>query len=233
MQLLPNVYLVNGPPYGQTNNGYLVRVGETAVLIDSGANHEEDCFDTVCETCRIWGIDVDRISHFLVTHAHFDHASHAARFREKGTKIVASQIAAEAMATADDRCLGWFAGRIIEPCETDRVVEDGDDLVIEGLTFRCIAAPGHTECCMIYELVLDGRRLWFGGDVVSCGPDGRSAGLGWNGAPDYDRATYVETLRRLCHMECDCLFPGHGPPSLGNGKRMVERAYGVAMMQLR
>jgi hypothetical protein len=86
---------------------------------------------------------------------------------------------------------------------------------------------------MIYELVLDGRRLWFGGDVVSCGPDGRSAGLGWNGAPDYDRATYVETLRRLCHMECDCLFPGHGPPSLGNGKRMVERAYGVAMMQLR
>ena len=36
MQIIPDVFLVNGAPYGQHQNGYVVRLGETYVMIDSG-----------------------------------------------------------------------------------------------------------------------------------------------------------------------------------------------------
>jgi hypothetical protein len=71
------------------------------------------------------------------------------------------------------------------------------------------------------------------GDVIVIGPECHSVALGWNGGPDYDRATYVQSPARLAHMDCDCLLPGHGPPCLNNGKRLVEIAYATAMTNLR
>ena len=115
----------------------------------------------------------------------------------------------------------------------DRIVRDADELEIGGHTIRCIEALGHANSCVIYETVLNGQRLWFVGDVILTGPECQSVELGWPGGPDYDRRLYLETLRRLCHMECDCLFPGHGPPGIGNGKRLVEMAYTRAMVEWR
>ena len=36
MQIIPNVYLVNGFPYGQHQNSYVVKTDHAAVMIDSG-----------------------------------------------------------------------------------------------------------------------------------------------------------------------------------------------------
>ena len=58
--------------------------------------------------------------------------------------------------------------------------------------------------------------------------------LGWKGSPDYDELTYLDSLRKLCHMECDDLFPGHGLPCIGlpcigNGQQLMEMAYNQAL----
>jgi hypothetical protein len=34
-------------------------------------------------------------------------------------------------------------------------------------------------------------------------------------------------------MDCDSLLAGHGPPGLGLGKRLIEKAYTKAMLERR
>jgi metallo-beta-lactamase class B len=205
MQIIPGVYLVNGFPYSQHQNSYVVRDGDLTVLVDSG-DLRTDTFPLVRGNAARWGIDLTQLDYMLITHAHFDHSSHAACLQRLGSRLVASADTAEAMAAGDDRCIGYAVHDTFEPCQVDRVVSDGELLSLAGrrgghLDVHCIAAPGHAN--------------------------------GWNGGPDYDRKAYLETLRRLAHMPCDTLFPGHGPPAIGGGRRMVEMAFELAMTSWR
>lgn len=230
MQIVPNVFLVNGFAYGQHQNSYVVRLRDELVMVDSG-DLSTDTFGLVQSNCMIWDFCLGELSYLLVTHAHFDHASHAARLQRMGVKIVANQDGAQALASGDDRCIGYAVNRSFEPCKVDRIVRDGDEIETGEARIRCIEAPGHANSCVVYELTLDERRLWFVGDVIMTGPECQWVELGWNGGPDYDRTAYLKTLAKLSHMECDCLFPGHGPPCLNNGKRMVEMAHAKAMTE--
>jgi len=232
MQVVPNVFLVNGFPYGQHQNSYVVKLGDELVMVDSG-DSDTDTFELVQGNCETWGLHLNQISYLLVTHAHFDHSSHSARFQRMGARIVGNKDAAEAMASGDDRCIGYAVHRRYEPCKIDRIVDDNEKLSVGQAEIRCIAAPGHANSCVVFEFTLDRQRLWFVGDVILTGPECESVELGWNGGPDYERSTYLETLRKLCHMECDCLFPGHGPPCIGDARRLVEMAYEKAMREWR
>jgi glyoxylase-like metal-dependent hydrolase (beta-lactamase superfamily II) len=169
----------------------------------------------------------------LVTHAHFDHSSHAARLQRMGLKIVASPGTAEAMAAGDDRCIGYAVHQEFEPCEVDVIVEDDEELDLGGVGVRCIAAPGHAQGLVIYETALGGEIQWFCGDLLQTGPECQLRDLGWGGGPDFDRAVYLQTLRRLIHKPVDTVLPGHGPPAIGIGKRLIEEAYTRAMIEWR
>ncbi len=230
MQVTPGVYLVNGFPYGRHQNGYLLKAPSGLVVVDSG-DMEEESFDTVEQACRLWGFDVRNVSHLFVTHAHFDHSSHTARFRSMGAAIVASQDTADAMADGDDRCIGYAMARRFEPCQTDVIIDDNETVDAGGLSVRGIAAPGHARGLMVFEVILADQRLWFCGDLLKVGTECGSVELGWPGGPDYDRPVYLETLRRLAHMECDTLLPGHGPPGIGLGWRLMQMAYTKAMVE--
>jgi glyoxylase-like metal-dependent hydrolase (beta-lactamase superfamily II) len=230
MQILPGVYLVNGFPYGRHQNGYLLKTPSGPIVIDSG-DMEEGSFDTVEAACRLWGFDVRDVSHLIVTHAHFDHASHAARFSSMGAAIVASRDTADAMAAGDDRCVGYAVGRRFDPCRADVTIDDNETMDIGGISVRGIAAPGHARGLMAFEVTLADERLWFCGDLLKVGAECESVELGWPGGPDYDRPVYLETLRRLAHMECDTLLPGHGPPGIRLGERLIQMAYAKAMAE--
>ena len=115
MQIVPNVFLVNGFPYGRHQNSYIARLGEELVMIDSG-DLSAEAFDLVEANSATWGIRLGRISYLLVTHAHFDHASHAARLQSMGVKVVANQDGADALGSGDDRCIGYAVHRRFEPC---------------------------------------------------------------------------------------------------------------------
>lgn len=230
MQILPGVYLANGFPYGRHQNGYLLKTSSGLIAIDSG-DMEEQSFDTVERACRLWGFDLSDVSHLFVTHAHFDHSSHAARFRSMGTAIVASQDTADAMAAGDDRCIGYAMGREFEPCRTDVIIRDEETVDVGCIAVRGIAAPGHARGLMVFEVILADKRLWFCGDLIEVGPECATLQLGWPGGPDYDRPVYLETLRRLARMECDTLLPGHGPPGIGLGRRLIQMAYTRAMVE--
>ena len=86
---------------------------------------------------------------------------------------------------------------------------------------------------MIFEVELNGSILWFTGDLMEVGPECRSLELGWPGGPDFDRDKYLKTLKKLTAMECDVVLPGHGPPLIGGGKRLINMAYTKALVEWR
>jgi glyoxylase-like metal-dependent hydrolase (beta-lactamase superfamily II) len=234
MQILPGIYLINGSPYGRHQNGYLIHRDGAALLIDSGDLDDAETLPEVGRNAARWGFRLEEASHLLVTHAHFDHASHAAALQRRGVKVVASPETAEAIAAADERCIGYAVHRTFEPCRADVLLEDGQELAVGGLRVRCLAAPGHSDGLVVYEIVLDGERCWFVGDLLLTNHAHRSVELPWTGGPDCDRSRYIQSLSRLLKLPpCHHLLPGHGPAAIGCGRRVVEEAYTEAMLRWR
>jgi metallo-beta-lactamase class B len=234
MQILPGVYQINGSPYGRHQNGFLVHHGGATVLIDAGDLEDAETLPEVERNASRWGFRLEEASYLFVTHAHFDHASHAAELQRRGVQIVASPETAEAMASGDERCIGYAVQRTFEPCRVDRTLEEGQELAANGLTVRCLAAPGHTDGLVVYEIILNAERFWFIGDLLEARHAHRWVELPWTGAPDFDRAKYIQSLARLLKMPpCDHLLPGHGPVAIGGGRRLLEMAYTEALLKWR
>ena len=170
----------------------------------------------------------------MITHAHFDHASHAAELQRRGIQIVASPATATAIAAGDDHCIGYAVRRAFEPCRADVVLEDGQTFAVGGLEVRCLAAPGHTDGLVVYEVVLDGERLWFVGDLLEAMHAHHGVNLPWTGAPDFDPGRYIQSLAQLLQLPpCDHLLPGHGPAAIERGRRLLEMAYTEALVKWR
>jgi glyoxylase-like metal-dependent hydrolase (beta-lactamase superfamily II) len=234
MQILPGVYHVNGSPYGRHQNGYLIQRDGATILIDSGDLEDAETLTEVERNAARWGIRLESVSHLFITHPHFDHASHAAQLQRRGVRIVSSPETAEAMAVGDERCIGYAVQRVFEPCQVDDILKDGEDMVVAGLRVRCLAAPGHTAGLVVYEIVLNGERLWFVGDLLVAMHAHRWVELPWTGAPDFDRALYIQSLARLMKLPvCDHLMPGHGPVAIGHGRRLLEMLYTEALLKWR
>ena len=234
MQILQGVYLINGSPYGRHQNGYLVHHQDATILIDSGDLHDAETLPEVESNARRWGFELENASHLLVTHTHFDHASHAAELQRRGIKIVASPDSAEAMAAGDDRCIGYAVQRDFKPCLVDTLIGDGGVININGLEILCLAAPGHCKGLVVYEIVLNGERMWFTGDLFEAQHAHEWVNLPWTGAPDFDRIKYISSLSRLLDLpRCDHILPGHGPAAIGKGYRLLQMAYTEALTKWR
>jgi glyoxylase-like metal-dependent hydrolase (beta-lactamase superfamily II) len=234
MQILPGVYLANGSPYGRAQNGYLIHAEGATVLIDSGDLGDADTLPEVERNVARWGLRLGQASHLFITHAHFDHASHAAELQRRGLRVVATPETAEAMAAGDGRCIGYAVNRVFEPCRADTLLRDGEELAVGGLRVRCLAAPGHCAGLAVFEVELGGERLWFTGDLFEARTAHTWVDLPFSGAPDFDRATYIASLARLLALPaCDHVLPGHGPAAIGRGRRLLEMAYTEAMIKWR
>jgi glyoxylase-like metal-dependent hydrolase (beta-lactamase superfamily II) len=138
------------------------------------------------------------------------------------------------LAAGDERCIEYAVQRTFEPFRVDVVLRDREELTVEGLRARCLAAPGRTDGLLVSELVLDGERLWFVGDLLQTLHMHQWVELPWTGAPDFDRAKYIQSVARLLKLPpCDHLMPGHGPVGIGCGRRLLEMAYTEALLKWR
>jgi glyoxylase-like metal-dependent hydrolase (beta-lactamase superfamily II) len=115
----------------------------------------------------------------------------------------------------------------------DRVVEDGDTIEACGFRFDVIHAPGHTNGCVIYQFEHEGKTIWLAGDVLFCGNTSYQPELGWQGGEEFDKPTYIRTLKRLSERHVDCILSGHHMPYLREGYRLVGRAYAKALIEWR
>ena len=143
-------------------------------------------------------------------------------------------VADPALPAGDKRCIGYAVQRVFEPCQVDITLRDGEELDVGGLRVKCLAAPGHSDGLVAYETVLNGERLWFVGDLLEAMHAHRWVSLPWTGGPDFNRAGYIESLGRLLKLPpCDHLLPGHGPPAIGCGRRVLEMLYAEDLVKWR
>lgn len=231
MQILPNIYLLGGFAYAQHANFYLVHSKQGNIVIDAGTISVD--LERAEQQLSKWGITLEKVDTLLLTHSHYDHIGNAAELRRRGATVIAGPGDAEGIELADWRTAPYAAGFQVPACQVDRVVHEGDMIDTGGFRFEVIHAPGHTNGSVIYQLRHAGQIIWFVGDVVMINNTDFEPELGWQGGEDFDKPTYLRTLRRLAELPADCILAGHYFPYLAEGRRLVGRAYVKALVEWR
>lgn len=231
MQILPNIYLLDGFAYAQHTNFYLVHSSRGNIVIDAGTVAAD--LERAEQRLEPWSISLKNVDTLLLTHSHYDHVGNAAALRQRGATVIAGPGDAEGVELADWRTAPYAAGFQVPACQVDRIVHNGDIIETCGFQFEAIHAPGHTNGSVIYQLRHSGKIIWFVGDVLMCQNTNFEPELGWQGGEDFNKAIYLQTLRRLATMPVDCILAGHYFPYLQGGQRLVGRAYVKALVEWR
>jgi glyoxylase-like metal-dependent hydrolase (beta-lactamase superfamily II) len=222
---------LNGFAYAQHANFYLIQRDQANIVIDAGAIPAD--LGRAEQHLAKWGISLARVDTLLLTHSHYDHIGNAAEFRRRGATVIAGPGDAAGIELADWRTVPYAAGFAVPACPVDRVVYDGDMIETGGFRIEVIHVPGHTHGSVIYQLRHAGQIIWFVGDVVMINNTDFEPELGWQGGEDFDKPTYLRTLRRLAELPVDCILAGHYFPYLAEGRRLVGRAYVKALVEWR
>ena len=232
MRLLQNVYLVSGPMYGSHQNVYAVRCGGSIVLIDSGLDRRD--YDIIQRNLSYWNLDDFPVARLLLTHAHCEHSGNAHHYREAGARVAIHETEAEAVEKGTDRTAIYAFMQLDKfgTCSIDDRLEDGSVIEQEGMSFRVIHTPGHSDGSVVYELKTEGKLVLFTGDTLLADMLCRRCALGWTGGVDYNREKYVNSLYMLSHRKADLVLPGHGEICMKDGSEFLGGGHLRARLEL-
>jgi glyoxylase-like metal-dependent hydrolase (beta-lactamase superfamily II) len=151
----------------------------------------------------------------VCTHTHRDHSPASRPLAERtGAPIIGC--APLVLETVGPRADAAFDGDYAP----ERVLEDGQELEVDGQPLTAVATPGHTSnhLCFAY-----GKAL-FTGDHV----------MGWSTTvvvpPDGDMAAYMQSLDKLRQRDDRTYYPAHGPP-VTNPQQYVRHLVGHRMQR--
>jgi glyoxylase-like metal-dependent hydrolase (beta-lactamase superfamily II) len=144
------------------------------------------------------GLDLQWV---LETHAHADHLSAAHHIRARtGARVVIGEHITQVqrgfapLFEADDVDANGAA--------FDRLVAEGDEIVLGDLSFAVLHTPGHTPACVSYRI----GDMVFVGDTLFM-PDYGSARADFPGG---DAATLYDSIRRILTLPDETrIFVGH------------------------
>jgi metallo-beta-lactamase class B len=153
-------YRIMGPLYyvGASDLAvFLITTPEGHILVNSGF---AETVPLVRESMRKLGFRFEDVKILLASHAHSDHvAGHAAVREATGAKVMAAEgdvAVMESGGRGDFRFEGEISWR---GSPVDRVLHDGDTVVLGGTTLTAHVTPGHTRGCTTWTFDLpDGGR---------------------------------------------------------------------------
>jgi metallo-beta-lactamase class B len=237
MQLLKNLYQVGGDLNGITwagvdvgfddGNSYILDTGHGLIMFDCGCG---DTLQQIFSNMAYWGLNPEDIRYCFLTHSHLDHAGGAHLLKEVKVQLIAHRIAAEAIATGDERCCGFLYHKAFTPCEIDTCVEDGDVLEACGVTVETMHLPGHTLGCTAWWFTHEEKRIVVSGDVIGTLLRGD---FGWDGSIDFNKQAYMESLKRFARTDPDIMLSGHGMSHFYKPRRRIEQVLNEALIQWR
>ena len=203
-RMIGNIYWV-----GHTQVGaFLITTPEGLILMDTTPAHESHW---VQENIEKLGYKMTDIKIMLNSHTHAEHMSAFAMFKElSGAKIVTSKLAADEMAVGGRTDFREDGSEQYTPVKTDRIVGEGDQVELGGVTLTLHLTPGHTKGCTTWTMQVeeDGKKY---NVVFFCG----MATTGVDRAPLFNNPKYpnvVEdfehTFRLIKSLPCDVgLYP--------------------------
>lgn len=180
----------------QTNCYFIYQEGEKKIIVVDPADKGDYLYKAFTEA----GFEVAAI---LLTHAHFDHIWGCNKLRElSGVQVFACEEEKELCESAKLN-VSEDVGRPYT-VSVDWYLRDGEEVTIEGMKFKMIHTPGHTQgsCCYYFEE----DNILVSGDTLFEGSVGRSD------LPTGNGATLTRSLKeRLMILPDETLvFPGHG-----------------------
>ena len=140
-----------------------------------------------------------RVAAIMCTHTHRDH-SPASRPLAEATGAPIVGCAPLALESVGPRADAAFDGDY----QPDRVLEDGEEVEVDGRRLVAVATPGHTSNHLCYSDLASGAL--FTGDHV----------MGWSTTvvvpPDGEMARYMASLEKLRGRDDRVYYPAHGRP---------------------
>ena len=166
---------------GPGTNTYLFGREEVAVLDPGPAIGRH--IDSIIERAAA------PIRWILVTHTHPDHSP--------GARLLADATGAELLGRPPPE-----AGAQDRTFSPSRILDDGDRLETGEFALEAFHTPGHASNHLCY-LHAESNWLFTGDQVI----DGSTVVIN---PPDGNMKQYIEALRRIRHLGCGALAPGHG-----------------------
>lgn len=142
----------------------------------------------------------------LLTHGHFDHIWGSKEVRElSGVRMYAYEQEKELL-NSERMNVSKGAGRPYT-VDADVYLKDGEELTIAGITFRCIATPGHTAGSCCYYIAEAGFLI--SGDTLF------QESVGRTDLPTGNMNALVTSIKDKLFVlpEETKVYPGHGDSS--------------------
>jgi glyoxylase-like metal-dependent hydrolase (beta-lactamase superfamily II) len=186
-----------------SSNGVLFDDGRHTALVDTGY-HKHRELTVALVRHLLGGRPLDLI---VNTHLHSDHCGgNAILQRTFGSRTVIPAASATAVRDWGDGLTHQATGQRCERFGFDDVLEDGQEIVLGGLRWRAIAAPGHDPESLVFHcpdarILISADALWENGfGVIFPELEG-----------DSGFAEQRAILERIATLEVDVAIPGHGP----------------------
>jgi glyoxylase-like metal-dependent hydrolase (beta-lactamase superfamily II) len=235
MQIDPDVYLVGSGQLGfdMTDpfdcHTYLFDAGDSYVVFDAGTGMGTDQMLNICQRD---GLDLAKIDHLFLTHAHTDHAGGAAHLHERvDLTVYAGSSTAKIVSAGDEDAVSLPAAKAggmypadyaYRPCPVERVLEAGDVVEIGTIKIEAISTPGHSHDHHCYLVFTPEKRYLIGGDAIFFGGK-----VVLQNTYDCNVPDMIASIQRLAGYQFDALLPGHLSFSLKNGGRHLQAACDV------
>ena len=202
-RVIGNVYYVGSKDLAS----YLITTPEGHILINSGF---EETVRLIRAGVESLGFKMRDIKILLASHAHSDHvAGHALAKELTGAKVYVMRGDDTVISSGGEGQYFYTKSRW-KPCAVDRVLEDGDEIKLGGVTLVARRTPGHTRGCTTWTWrVTDGAKTY---DVVVIGSPNVNPGYRLVDNKDYPEiaADFEKTFQILKALPCEVFLGAHG-----------------------
>jgi metallo-beta-lactamase class B len=202
-KVIGNVYYVGSKDLAT----FLITTPEGHILINSGF---EQTVPLIQKSVESLGFKMTDVKILLASHAHSDHvAGHALLQKATGAKVYVMRGDNEVIASGGAGQYMYVTSRW-EPCKVDRILEDGEEVKLGGVTLVAHLTPGHTRGCTTWTWrVEEGGKNY---DVVVIGSPNVNPGYKLVGNELYPEiaADFAKTFEVLKSLPCDIFLGAHG-----------------------
>ena len=201
-QVIDTIYYVGS----EGLSAWAIKTPAGVILLDVGMPANAAAVE---DSLRALGFRLGEVKILLNSHAHFDHAGGLAKLKaDTGAILVAS--AGDRPALEHGVYPGWESRRDFDfpPVKVDRVIGDGESVVLGGVQLTAVLTPGHSAGCTSYSMTVHDKGvahqvLFFCSASVAANrlaPDPQYPGI----VQDYRR-----TFAKLKAIKADILLAPH------------------------